>query len=429
MHAVPKALYFASSYLINSLHNYKAQYLVERKKVPVDHIGMVYAVVGINFLGSVLWTRLADRLHWHRLISVVAPWFYGATSALYLVPGVPKEWQGVFVTAVMGVSHFFSSAIFPLLDAIVFALLRQHAAASFDGDRALFGRQRLFGTLAIPVATGIAYSLITLTDNYTALFVNMFFASAAYSFIVYFGVPADLQVGAKEKDDDLGKIADKKLSFVQVIRFTCPALPVLLLFVLSSGYLRAIMNIYQNYMVDGLLMSDRRGPFILSMVRTVSEATCFFASKAVMDVVGVWGALILSQLAGIARVLGYAMMPRRAQSVLLVAAPLELLKGVNTGLVVSAATRLGNQMAPPNAHGTVHGLLAGTYTGLAMAIGGCLSSMMMRWCVVPASAVDLADPDAVIYYKLQCMFLWSAGGSAVVLIVFCACFRLFTNIA
>lgn len=435
VHAVPKALYFASNYLIYVLHNYKAQFLVERKSVPVDRIGMVYAVVGMNFVGSIVWSRLADRLQLHRAISVVAPWLYAVSAAFYLVPGVPKAWQSVYVTAVMGVSNFFSSAIFPLLDAMVFALLRRDAQASFDGDRALFGRQRLFGTLAIPMATTTAYLLITFTDNnnYTALFVNMFVAACLYSAIVYFGVPPDLQVGAKEKQqddglDEQGPAKGTPPSFWQIIRFTSPALPVLLLFVLSSGYLRALMNIYQNYMVDGLLESHRRGPLILSMVRTVSEAVCFFLSKTVIDGVGVWGALIISQLAGIARVLGYGLMPRRTQSVLMVAAPLELLKGINTGLVVSAATRLGNQMAPPNAHGTVHGLLAGTYTGLAMAIGGCLSSAMMQWCVVPEHLVSGGDAKDAIYFKLQYMFLWSAAGSAVVLGVFCGCFRMFTNI-
>lgn len=428
MHLVPKALYFASSLLINALHNYKAQFLVERQRMPVDRIGLVYAVVGINFFGSLVWTRLADGHQWHRWISVIAPWLYGASAGLFLIQNVPDQWRSTFVTAVMATSHFFSSAIFPLLDAMVFAMLRRHAEASFDGDRALFGRQRLFGTLAIPVATGLSYLLITLTKGYTALFINMFMAALLYSAIVYFGVPSDLKVGAKEKrDGDYDAIDDKKPSFMQVVQYTWPALPVLLLFVLSSGYLRAVMNIYQNYMVDGLLKSDRRGPLILSMVRTVSEAACFFASKWLMEdgVLGVWGALIVSQLAGIARVLGYGLMPRSSQSVMFVAAPLELLKGVNTGLVVSAATRLGNQMAPPNAHGTVHGLLAGTYTGLSMAIGGCLSSLMMQWCRVPEV---LVEPESIIFYKLQCMFLWSAAGSGIILVLFSASFRLFTNI-
>jgi Na+/melibiose symporter-like transporter len=436
---VPKALYFTASLLINSLHNYKAQFLVEKQKVPVENIGIVSSIVGINFVGSVAWTRLADRYSMHRTISFIAPLLYGLSACLFLVR-LPQDWpRAPYVTAVMGLSHFFSSAIFPLLDAIVFAMLRRANAGSEDGNRALFGRQRLFGTLAIPVAGRIAYELMhkvqPLTgsteskaselgniDGFTALFINMFTAASLYAAIVYFGVPEDLKVGAKEKDDLDNTV--KKPSLLEVLEITCPALPILLLFVLSSGYLRAIMNIYQNYMVDNLMHSKRRGPYEISNVRAASEALVFFFSKPTMELLGISGALVVSQIAGIARVLGYGLMPKREQSVFMIAAPLELLKGVNSGLVLSAALRLGNQLAPPNGHGTVHGLLAGTYTGLAMAIGGFLSSYLMTLVDLPVSM----DKEEKEYEKLQTMFLISAAGSTVVLLVFIACFRMFVRL-
>lgn len=435
-HVVPKALYFTSSLFINALHNYKAQFLVEKQRVPIEKIGLVYAVVGINFVGSIFWTRLADRFSLHRTISFVAPIFYGMCAFLFLVD-LPPEWpKAPYATAVMGLSYFFSSAIFPLLDAIVFAMLRRQSKSRVattdrnDGDRALFGRQRLFGTLAISVASSISYAIMRQkTDSrYTLLFVNMFASVLCYSTTVYFGVPSDLVVGGKEKDEKMIGESDKvvgKPSLVAVIRHTSPALPILLVFVLSSGYLRAIMNIYQNYMVDDLLKSGRKGPWVLGLVRPISEASIFFFSKPAMELMGVGGCLVVSQIAGIARVLGYGLMPKNKQSLLFIAAPLELLKGVSTGLVISAATRMGNQLALPGSHGTVHGLLAGTYTGLAMAIGGCFSSYLMSTVTPPPPD---SDPDTVIFAKLQSMFLMSAYGSAIILVLFVIGFRLLVRL-
>lgn len=402
---VPKLLYFTSSLLINALHNYKAQFLVDRQQVAIDQVGLVYAVVGINFIGSIFWSRLADRFHSHRTISMISPLLYGLSTCAYLLP-IPAWIPGqVYAMMVMSMAHFSSSAIFPLLDAQVFALLKLHGSQ----HRGLFGRQRLFGTLAIPLSSFIAFKLLG-KENYTRLFANMLVCMVLYIAVVFFGIPSDLKVGTKDKHEPLAD--GKKPSLASIFKQLSPALPLLLLFVWSSGFLRALMNIYQNFMVDKLLFG-RSGPLYLSLVRAASEAAVFFYSQSLLDAIGLHWALVISQVAGIVRVLGYGWMPRKQASLLIIAAPLELLKGVNSGLVVSAATRLGNQMAPLNAHGTVHGLLAGTYTGLAMATGGCLSSLM----------ISLLGGD--VFSRLQGMFLISAAASSVILFLFMCSVRVF----
>jgi MFS family permease len=53
--------------------------------------------------------------------------------------------------------------------------------------------------------------------------------------------------------------------------------------------------------------------------------------------------------------------------------PLELLKGLNSGLVTAGAVHIASSMAPPGGANTAQGLFSGFFIGLSMLVGGALA--------------------------------------------------------
>jgi hypothetical protein len=85
--------------------------------------------------------------------------------------------------------------------------------------------------------------------------------------------------------------------------------------------------------------------------------------------------LVLSQIAGLVRVFGYAFFTSPDSALL----PffLEISKGLNSGLLVTSSVRIASDIAPPGCESSAQGLFSGTYTGLSMFVGGFFNGFLL----------------------------------------------------
>jgi hypothetical protein len=138
------------------------------------------------------------------------------------------------------------------------------------------------------------------------------------------------------------------------------------------------MTNYGNYFVFNVFQRRWYSSY-LGGVRLFSEVAVYFCNKDLSTILGPYWMLLLSQLAAVIRAAGYGLIPVNKDDLsYLFCIPLELFKGLNSGLVTAGAVRIAAEMAPPGGASTAQGLFSGVFVGLANFFGGHLAGLLMK---------------------------------------------------
>ena len=392
----PKALYFCLNLVVYAAHAFQAQFFMEVWKLPIHEYGYMTSLQGFNFFGALAWSHVADKAGRPKMIMSVCAIVYCIMMCLLAIPMFKEKdqlfYRRAYAAVVNGTGQFFLAGCFPLLDALVMAMLARDPRNSKE----IFGRQRLWGTFGHCAATYICVFAIWLAGGYRGMFISLVLCTLSFVAFIYFGIPSNLDFDLKKGGHHGGGHGDKKpvtLTAAQEAaaaereRPTVGSPTIRLLrnphflfftfFILVAGYVRAIMTTFQSFFLTDVLHQDKKFAANAGAVRVITEVAVFFFGKQLMAWIGPYWMLILSQVTGIARILGYAVMPVGRKGWQLAVFPLELLKGLNTGLVVSAAVRLANDIAPRDCANTAQGFFSGVYTGLSVAVGGLLGGWLI----------------------------------------------------
>lgn len=469
---LPKLLYFMLNMLVYSLHAFATKFYIKEWNFKAEWVGYMNALQFLNFFGSIFWSQLADKTGKHRTITVVGAFMFCALNTLLLIHYFDEErWTGrVWAISCNTLGMFFLSGLFPMVDAQVISLLSRDGNYSKD----IFGRQRLWGSIAHTGATAFSHLLRVLFAQPSGMFVGMNLSGIAFIISVLLAVPGDLKIekgkhGHHHGGDDKKKAevpASPTLSVqsdtsaasstsstgasdpagtaekVQAVMAgtPTPAMPVhvtdhdrvsnptlillrkpaflfFMTFILVAGYVRSIMTIYQKYFVSDVLAMNDESNVFLDLFRMFSEVGTFFFSKHIISACGVYWVLILSQVMGIARMLVYGMyryLPENELVRQMIIYSVELLKGLNTGLIVSSAIKIVTEMAPRGTENTAQGLFSGTYAGLSMAVAGIFGGLLLQF--LPTGTET--DPKVIDESRFQGMFLVSTVVCFVVLLLF-----------
>ena len=201
------------------------------------------------------------------------------------------------------------------------------------------------------------------------------------------------------------------------VLLSMPAFLFFLSFILVAGYVRSIMSIYQKYFVADVLRMNDESSVFLDIFRAVSEVGTFFFAQQIIGIVGIHWALILSQMAGLIRMLVYGIysyLPSNEIFRAVTVYGVELLKGVSTGLVVSSAVKIVSEMAPKGCENTAQGLFSGTYAGLSMAVSGIVGGVLLHIWPVDEKLSELLQERS----RFEAMFLVSTIACFLLIVAF-----------
>lgn len=436
---LPKMLYFSLNLVVYSVHAFQAQFFMDAWNLPIYKFGYISSLQGFNFFGALLWSHAADRVGRPKLIISGCALAYCGLMCGLLLPafdGPERKLLKSFYAAILnGSAQFFLAGCFPLLDALILAVLAKNPRNSKE----IFGKQRLWGTFGHASATYLSVYAIEVAD-YQGMYGLLAICTFAFITIVYLGIPATIDIRKSSHHHRQASAAEKSRSAEQAagheqtdkksapspttaeVEGTASAVDAesppttrllknphflfFIAFILVAGYVRSIMTNFQSYFIERVLHQDKRVVGHAGAARVITEVGVFFFGKQLMASIGPYWMLLFSQLAGIGRVLGYALIPVGAPGWEKLIYPLELLKGLNTGLIVSSAVRLAHDIAPPDCSNTAQGLFSGVYTGLATALGGILGGWLIYVFWETATV------------PMQAMFRVSAGIAAVMTLLF-----------
>jgi MFS family permease len=387
----PKALHLLLNMAVYSCYHFGMLYFHEVWAVPEERISLLNTLTALGFVGSLMWTWLADRFQRHRFLLVSLVLGYALCfCSLHVFEGMIRTLpRTTIVFVVFFASSFFISGLYPLLDNRVFLLLPA-------GQRELYGRQRLWGAVG-QALVGPLQGQLSHWLKWRAMFLcvalfSLLFASAT---LLLLPSRATLQLKSSAQNStanllegqskDENKLPKSRMPNWLALLGKWPFASFLLLVALA-GFSRAIVGNYLSIYLKsyfGLKISSQG--WVLA-VRVGPEIVCFFASKWLVKALGPEWTLIMALVAGTLRVGGYCFIPlppKDADGLPVkpnwgyAALALEPLKGINNALLVSAGAQLAHSLAPPGAETTAQGLFMGVHGNLATALAGLVGWLIL----------------------------------------------------
>lgn len=385
----PNLLYFAFNIVIHGMQAFQVQFIKDRWGLGVWELGLPLSFQAFAYFGMLYWTWLADRSGRVKQILLTATICYTAALLMIFLNAnmlITKEEKILLTCAVFAVSSFFRAALLPIIDAVVMSVLSSEPHLSKD----MYGRQRLWGDFGTFVASATG-EIIVQKFHFEFLKYMVMGSGALLVLIIVLLMPKNLIIKSDCNDttkktdlssnDTVITISDEHRQPIIVnspamCLLTNPGFLPFLLFIIVSGIVRSLMSNYVSYFVHSL-SSQSHSIYSLAAARSFSEVLVFGGHKAISISLGAYWMLILSQAAAAVRSICYGLIPVQEGSISsLIFIPLELLKGMGSALMITAAVRLAYDLAPPGVVFTAQGLL-NIGIGLSTYLGPQLASVLM----------------------------------------------------
>lgn len=453
---MPKLLYFMLNLYVYGFHSLLFLLFVKQWKFPYYLYGYATTITSMNFFGAMIWSSWADRTGRYKTIILLTSVLYTIIACLMLLFRAPENevltaWKTVLVFVGFGFFNFFLSAAFPLVDALILGMLSTYPKA----NKEMFGNQRMFGAIGHFVAT-ICSLTIYKKDSILEVFIFQLIVSILFIAVVCLGVKDVKPVKGGHGSAHAGKEKMHKLSpspsplsseqqvhQVPVVQATAmaptPAPPsaadelaaegqagqkhpvvtlltdpnflFFMLFISCMGVVRSVSSTFQKLIALDLAHGDKLMTALIDFGRMLSEIFVYLIAKYMRNAMGIYWILIFSQIMGILRIAGYALVPMDHPWAYQMAWVWELIKGFSSGMVSSSAIPIASRIAPPGCESSAQGLFSGNYSGLSMAFGGAIGGGILHWYYYEGAS------DKVQSEHAQMMLFIVAAGTAVVTLI------------
>ena len=375
---VPKALYFFMNLAFYSCYTFRPKYLLQVQGIETKDYALVAAVLSlVSFFAAYFWSYLSDRLGKPKQI-LLATTVLSAIIFQFLAIKFPNDLRMVLATLISGVYIFLVSGFIPLLDALVMNMLTVMPNAS----RELYGRQRMWGTIAYAV---ISSAVGTFKELYPA--VNIFVAVLSAVFVVFIFIclrDPSLYIIPKKKPDVESKVksADSKTpapADVQVKQksgmislLTNSNFLFLLLVVFMNGLARATMTHFVEPIQRNVFKTPPAITGASSATGVSLEIVVFFFGRSLLRIFGVRRMLLIAQTAMVARISCYAFLPQDFAGAQYAPLYYELFKGLSFGFMQTASVTWVTEIASQELKATAQALYSGVFSGLAAFVAGLI---------------------------------------------------------
>lgn len=417
----PKLMYFTMNMVVYSFHLFRGAFITDYLLLDSKYVGLSGTLMGlVSFPCITMWSSFADAVGRHKLVlSCITFGSVVCFEMLFFRMG-SLSLRLVYSLTFLVLYSAFLAGMQPLLDFEALELLSSKAGFSKE----LYGRQRLWGTIAYSCVTlGGAY-LIKMFDGFGVLAFIMPAAAIIFVTTLYFTAlpdkPKPLTRRGRERQHMLMMAMNKESQQAQesldhkahdIAQFTMdqpansdntepqtdpaklvepgvegfvhrrvkspwktlltdPNYMFFLFVVLMLGLARAVMTIFLALVWKTELgMSTMEVAIAGAVFGMALEIVVFFLAKYISPFMGNYWMLVTAQLAMVVRCWAYFFMPKSHEWYWLVYV-IELLKGLSFGLAHSAAIKIANESAPEGLEATAQALYNSVYVQLPTVIAG-----------------------------------------------------------
>lgn len=376
---VPKALYFWLNMSVYASYTFTTDYLRREWSIQLSTIHFLWALSAISIFPSLAYMSLADRFDRHKELLMLSTIVYAATFCFLKLGGhfwkAESEWaRAAFVFGIQIALNITIHAMFALLNSQVFYLLQQYKIPP-----TMYGRQRLWGAVGQSIIT-VANGAGILKIGFDALFVSVVACSATFLAVSWYGLSSShskpLTPATRSLKDP--KTADPAVLDEKSASKSLWTLPFIffLSIVLIFGYGRATLgSSLPIYFKDALGQSSLMIGLTL-FCRIFPEVTIFFWNASIIDLIGTSWMFVAGQAASGIRVALYS--SSLAKEFWMVPFFLELLKGIDNGMMLSSCVHITDGLAVPGKRSTAQGAFSAIYGTLASALSSLICGAVLK---------------------------------------------------
>ena len=417
----PKLMYFTMNMVVYSFHLFRGAFITDYLFLDSKYVGLSGTLMGlVSFPCITMWSTFADAIGRHKMILSAITFGSVICFEMLFFRIANLGMRLVYSLTFLVIYSAFLAGMQPLLDFEALELLSSKAGFSKE----IYGRQRLWGTIAYSCVTlGGAY-LIKLFNGFGVLAFIMPSAAIVFVVTLYFTAlpdrpkPFNARAHTRQQEqvlmdhklsspsqhvtkssDQHNHIvitdpvpsstahtldANSKLESEQGVegfahrRVKSPWKTLLtdanymffLFVVLMLGLARAVMTIFLAIIWKSEIdMSTMEIAIAGAVFGMALEILVFFLAKYISPVMGNYWMLVAAQLAMVVRCWAYYFMPKSHDWYWLVYV-IELLKGLSFGMAHSAAIKIANEAAPEGLEATAQALYNSVYVQLPTIIAG-----------------------------------------------------------
>lgn len=407
---IPGALYFWLNMAVYASYTFTADYLRDRWGIELFKFGYLSGLTALSVIGSIWWIGKVQgngRLHLMTSCATYVALFCGLKVVHYAFgvnnsDGLPWYLHAYLVMTFVLMS-VCTGALYPLLDAQIIA-----SKVSECGQPMVYGKTRLWGTLGqglITLLNGVIISQSSL--RYECMFLTVFACGSIFICLAYFGL--------KETDKPSENTSQKQpaSSTWVVCRRLLASGPFAFFLAVSfvGGLGRAVLgNFLPSFLRDNFRQKPHHIGLVLVMRVGPEVAILYFSHPWLMQAIGPDCMFVAGQVASALRALAYTYFSSNNLPAL---CSIEVLKGINNGMQLSAGVYLARQLATEETAGTALSLYAGIFGSVANATAGLVSGAVLQYRLYikhkynpPSSSIVKSlkdDPEA-----LRLMFKWTS---------------------
>lgn len=383
---LPKVLYFWLNMAIYTATTFITKFFMNKWKLLEYQVAVVMSLQITIFFGAMFWTNLADRLRKPRMLLMMAIVGYAVFFCCLGLPIFLRPDQGlhrlIYSSVILSFTWMCSSCFYPLVDSTIMMMLERDP--NFTKDH--YNNQRLWGVPAHVlggIVSGWAFDKFGVLGYEAGVLIS----TLIFAVVAFISMPAVMTEDVKKPSKDMEKGQQASASSENLLApavqnptwtlLSKPSFVFFLIFGLSGGILRSsLTNFQSHHMEKGFKMTSTNAAFT-TVPRIASEVAVYVFGKHLARYIGVYWMLVLSQVAGLVRIFGYAFFTSPESMFL----PffLEVSKGLNSGLLVTSSVRIASDIAPPGCASSAQGLFSGTYSGLSMFVGGLINGLLLYW--------------------------------------------------
>lgn len=413
---LPKLLYFSLNMMVYSTYYFTSNYFEAEWAIPIHSYGFISGLTTFGFFGSIVWTMIADRTGRHKFILITASVSFAFVFGLLRLEVFRDTYwkKMIYVSFVYGLANFFSSALYPLLDNRIFALLMQNP----NFNTKLYGQQRLWGSIGQAVISVINAYGISTKLGYEIMFINVGWTTLLFIFCVFFGIPSSGFVTTSTEPDkkDIVPLDATILSSENSVKternstvfrpvhilLSNPQFLFFIALVLATGYVRAILGHFLVYYLDRTV---NQSPIIYTLAmqtRLIPEIMLFFMGRPILNKFGPFWMMMIGLLTGTLRVAGYALLPATLKWSY-AAFFLELLKGINNACIITAGVRIAHSLAPAGCETTAQGFFSGLQANLANAAAGFVGGIILKMHEADRLSLQKLFQHTTVFSTITCI--------------------------
>lgn len=240
-------------------------------------------------------------------------------------------------------------------------------------------------TLVIPLFAWILFRISKESKEYVPLGL-LIVSGSIFCLVVFLFIPDDvLEYSEVKEKKNKNEINKKEIKEALKKVFSNSDVYFFFFVLICAGYVRSVLTYYLVFYTEAVKHlttkigeTNKQKPFtIFALAKGISEFFCYFFEKKLISLFGSSKNLILiGNLLGLIRLILYV--PIGYKNVISIGFFIELLKGLNSGFLLTGSIRYIRETFPPCLTAVGQGFLNGTYNGLSSLVGGLSTGLLMN---------------------------------------------------